>query len=437
MQQRHLFTIIKTTLMKKPLFFFALLLTCPLLLSAQTASNEADMQTFARQFMAAYNSGDHAALAKMYTTDAIRIDTDGETTKGSEQIAAEYAEQLRSNNATLLIRQNDLHWSDAEHAWVATGTYEIYGKSVVYDIDIDLAGHYANTMLEQKGKWKIAHSILTPLEHADPKVATNINMYTETWDAIINEGRFELFNEDHFIPDVVMHAEPENVVGIEGMKAYYRALLSSFSDGQFTVNNIFGEGDQLTKHWTFRGKHTSDFFGVPATGQEIVMTGSTIVQMSPDGRIAKEYDFMDNMAILTQMGVVSSPGNVAVIDGLYQAFAKGDIPAALAPMADGIVWNEAEGFPYADNNPYIGPDAVLNGVFARIGAEWEYWNLTDIALHEMSNNQVLATLRYDAKHKTTGKKLDAQTAHLWTLEGGKIVAFQQFTDTKQAMEATR
>ena len=130
-------------------------------------------------------------------------------------------------------------------------------------------------------------------------------------------------------------------------------------------------------------------------------------------------------------------GNVAVVDGLYQGFSKGDVPAVLALMDAGIVWNEAEGFPYADQNPYIGPDAVLNGVFARIGAEWEYFNLTDIQLQEMSNNQVLATLRYDAKHKETGKKIDSQTAHVWTLKDGKIVAFQQYTDTWQATEAVR
>lgn len=76
-------------------------------------------------------------------------------------------------------------------------------------------------------------------------------------------------------------------------------------------------------------------------------------------------------------------------------------------------------------------------MFARIGAEWEYWNLTGIQLHEMSNNQVLATLRYKAKHKTTGKTIDSQTAHLWTLKDGKITAFQQFTDTKRAAEAVR
>lgn len=130
-------------------------------------------------------------------------------------------------------------------------------------------------------------------------------------------------------------------------------------------------------------------------------------------------------------------GNVAVVDGLYQAFAKGDVPTALGFMVANIVWNEAENFPYADKNPYIGPDAVLNGVFARLGAEWEYWNLKDIQLHDMSGNRVLATLRYDAKHKTTGKVIDAQTAHWWTLRDGKITAFQQFTDTKQAAAAVK
>ncbi len=160
---------------------------------------------------------------------------------------------------------------------------------------------------------------------------------------------------------------------------------------------------------------------------------------------AKSAEYYNKAAAMGMAGSIGGAdraraamkGNVAVVDGLYQAFVKGDVPAVLAVMDAGIVWNEAEGFPYADQNPYIGPDAVLNGVFARIGAEWEYFNLTDIQLHDMSGNMVLATLRYKAKHKTTGKVIDSQTAHLWTLRDGKIVAFQQFTDTKQAAAAVR
>jgi tetratricopeptide (TPR) repeat protein len=146
---------------------------------------------------------------------------------------------------------------------------------------------------------------------------------------------------------------------------------------------------------------------------------------------------MDSAMERADQARAAMKGNVAVVDGLYQAFVKGDVPAVLAVMDANIVWNEAEGFPYADQNPYLGPEAVLNGVFARIGAEWEYFNLTDIQLHDMSGNMVLATLRYQAKHKTTGKVIDSQTAHLWTLWDGKITAFQQFTDTKQAAGAVK
>ena len=127
--------------------------------------------------------------------------------------------------------------------------------------------------------------------------------------------------------------------------------------------------------------------------------------------------------------------NTAIIDGLYKAFSAGDIPAVLGAMDANIIWNEAEGNAYADGNPYMGPDAVLNGVFARVGAELDNFKLNNLQLHEMSNDKVLATLRYTGKYKKTGKSIDAQVAHFWTLKDGKITSFQQYVDTKQLADA--
>lgn len=127
--------------------------------------------------------------------------------------------------------------------------------------------------------------------------------------------------------------------------------------------------------------------------------------------------------------------NTTIIDNLYNAFAIGDIPTVLGGMDEKIVWNEAEGNAYAEGNPYIGPDAILQGVFGRIMEEHEYFTLKDIKLHNMDNNQVLATLRYKAKVKKNGAEYDAQVAHLWTLKDGKVVAFQQYVDTKKLDDA--
>jgi ketosteroid isomerase-like protein len=130
--------------------------------------------------------------------------------------------------------------------------------------------------------------------------------------------------------------------------------------------------------------------------------------------------------------------NIQVIDKRCNAFATGDMSTVLGSMHPDIEWNEAEGDFLADGNPYIGPDAILNGVFARLGANHEYFNLKDIQLHNMSDHKVLATLRYDAKVKDTGKSYNAQATHLWTRNtDGEISVFQQYVDTKKLTDAEK
>jgi hypothetical protein len=124
-----------------------------------------------------------------------------------------------------------------------------------------------------------------------------------------------------------------------------------------------------------------------------------------------------------------------IIQNMYNSFAAGDVESVLAMMNAEIEWNEAENFPYADRNPYIGRESILSGLFARLSEEWEYWNLVDLQLIGMENEMVLATGRYQAKNKETGKTIDAQFAHHWTLKDGKVIQFQQYADTKQVAEA--
>jgi hypothetical protein len=126
--------------------------------------------------------------------------------------------------------------------------------------------------------------------------------------------------------------------------------------------------------------------------------------------------------------------NADTIRAVYAAFQRGDIPAVLAAMAPDIVWNEAENFPYADNNPYVGPDAILAGVFARLGGEWDGFAVKEEDLID-AGDTIVTLGRYGGAPKATGKKINAQFAHVWRFKNGKIVAFQQYTDTLQAMLA--
>ncbi|HMC39821.1 MAG TPA: hypothetical protein VKI19_09180 [Acidimicrobiales bacterium] len=63
--------------------------------------------------------------------------------------------------------------------------------------------------------------------------------------------------------------------------------------------------------------------------------------------------------------------NVEFMKNLYGAFANGDIPNVLGSMSDDIEWSEAEGNPWNVGRPFVGPQEVVEGVFARIGSEFE------------------------------------------------------------------
>lgn len=123
-----------------------------------------------------------------------------------------------------------------------------------------------------------------------------------------------------------------------------------------------------------------------------------------------------------------SQSNVDVIRGMYDAFATGDVEAVLGAMSPDIVWNEAENFPYADNSPYHGPQAVADGVFARCGGEWDGFGVEVEELLD-AGETVVAFGRYTGTYKATGRTQNPQIVHVWRLKDGKAVAFQQHVDT--------
>jgi uncharacterized protein len=123
--------------------------------------------------------------------------------------------------------------------------------------------------------------------------------------------------------------------------------------------------------------------------------------------------------------------NSEIVQGAYASFARGDVPAALAAMADDIQWTEADGFPLGGT--YVGPQAVLEGVFKRLGEIGdEFAVLPEEYVAEGDTVVALGNITW--KHKSSGKPAVVKMVHVWTLDGGKAVAFQQHVDTLRVRE---
>ena len=118
--------------------------------------------------------------------------------------------------------------------------------------------------------------------------------------------------------------------------------------------------------------------------------------------------------------------NLETIRRAYEAFARGDVPAVLAVLAADVKWTEAEGFPYGGT--YTGPDAVLKGVFMRLGTEWENFGAVPSEFIEQGDT-VVALGQYSGKYKDTGRSFSAPFAHVWSFKSAKVVRFRQYTDT--------
>ncbi|HET9530805.1 MAG TPA: nuclear transport factor 2 family protein [Blastocatellia bacterium] len=118
--------------------------------------------------------------------------------------------------------------------------------------------------------------------------------------------------------------------------------------------------------------------------------------------------------------------NLNLVQGVYDAFAKGDIPVVIGFLSPDIDWTEAEGFPYGGT--YRGPDAVLEGVFMRLGTEWEGFAAVPDEFID-GGDTVVVLGRYSGKYKATGKSFQSDFAHVWKVREGKAVRFVQYTDT--------
>jgi ketosteroid isomerase-like protein len=122
--------------------------------------------------------------------------------------------------------------------------------------------------------------------------------------------------------------------------------------------------------------------------------------------------------------------NVEFVRGLYEAFAAGDVPKVLASMSEDIEWYEAEGNPWCPGRAFVGPQQVVDGVFARISTETEGFEV--IPERFLSDgDQVVMIGPYRGTGIAPGKLLDVQALHIWTVRDAKVAAFQQFADTRQ------
>jgi ketosteroid isomerase-like protein len=108
--------------------------------------------------------------------------------------------------------------------------------------------------------------------------------------------------------------------------------------------------------------------------------------------------------------------------------------AMMAPITPATAWTEMAGFPCAGT--YVGSQAIIEGVFKRLGEDWDGYTFKLERLVD-GGDTVVGIGTYSGTYRKTGKAMSARVVHVWDLKDGKVERFEQFTDTKLVAEAMR
>ena len=127
--------------------------------------------------------------------------------------------------------------------------------------------------------------------------------------------------------------------------------------------------------------------------------------------------------------------NLEIVKSTYEGKTSEENGRNLARyVADDISWTEAKGFPYAGR--YIGLEEVTKNVFSRLGSEWSDYKFTPED-YVAADDKVVAFGTYSGTYKKTNRYFEARVAHIWKLEDGKIISFEQFVDSQPVNDALK
>jgi ketosteroid isomerase-like protein len=125
-----------------------------------------------------------------------------------------------------------------------------------------------------------------------------------------------------------------------------------------------------------------------------------------------------------------------LVRAIYDAFARGDLPGMLGMLDPQVEWNEAEHATLWPGGPIYGHDQLVAQIFARFPELYGDTFRIEVERLHACGDTVIMQGRYTATVQSTGKDLNVQVVHVWDIEGGKAVRWQQYTDTWAFAEAT-
>lgn len=132
-------------------------------------------------------------------------------------------------------------------------------------------------------------------------------------------------------------------------------------------------------------------------------------------------------------------GHLTTVQGIYEAFGRGDVPAILDRVADDVAWEswEVEHHGQKGGVPWLAPRTGRDGVgeFFRVIGEGLRFHSFEVQSMLVGERAVAVTLLLDVEVVGGGRFRDEEI-HLWSFdEHGRVSRFRHYVDTAKHLAA--
>jgi hypothetical protein len=135
------------------------------------------------------------------------------------------------------------------------------------------------------------------------------------------------------------------------------------------------------------------------------------------------------------MGAMSDP-KIKVIECIYEAFGRGDVPAILAQCTDDVDWASVADAPVAPWHGVHKGKAEVPLFFEELAKTADVTEFTQLS-YAANDTDVLVVSRFGMKIKATGKSGVMDIHHWWQFRDGKVCRYRGTEDTALTAELLR
>jgi steroid delta-isomerase-like uncharacterized protein len=132
--------------------------------------------------------------------------------------------------------------------------------------------------------------------------------FARRWNTAVFERQNVDAIEELVAEDFVGHdtALPKPMRGPEDVREQVEMVLTAFPDAQVELEATVAQGDRVAVRNSITGTHDGPYLGIEPTGEQVDVTAMAI-QRIDDGQYVEEFQLVDRLSMLEQLGVVDPP----------------------------------------------------------------------------------------------------------------------------------